>query len=133
MQLLFCSSVPYYIDDLNSNPSLRPLPNEAEISLLDRALLTVDHFPETAMKLCDLYLTDVLGKDVDLVLDPRVRSPQSKKISTPVSKDKLKRQDYALTQKLYKRNQSKALEEPGSSFLLQSTVTLLMLRIFSCK
>lgn len=87
---LIWGSVPYYIDDMNSNPSLRPLPNEAEISLLYTALLTVVHDPEIAMELCDLYLTDVRGKDVGLVLARRVR-PKSKERSTLVSKRKLKR------------------------------------------
>lgn len=103
-------TLPYFIDDLNTNNSLRPLPSEAEISILDKALLVVDEDPDAAMRLCDLYLTKVLGKEVGLVLSPKVTPKRRNRKQRLVSKRKLKRQNHALIQKLYKRNRSKAFE-----------------------
>lgn len=59
---LICGTVEYFIDELNSYNSLRPVVDEDEIRLLDRALLVADSDSDLSKQLCHEYLIHVLGE-----------------------------------------------------------------------
>ncbi|KAF8789404.1 Retrovirus-related Pol polyprotein type-2 like protein [Argiope bruennichi] len=58
--LLICSPL-YYLDDLNTDLSLRPQPSEEEINILDKAFQQIFIDPANAKSLLVSYLTTVLS------------------------------------------------------------------------
>ncbi|KAF8784079.1 Retrovirus-related Pol polyprotein type-2 like protein, partial [Argiope bruennichi] len=60
-ETLVVGSPHYYLDDLNSDLSLRPHPSEEEINILDKAFLRIFDDPAAAKSLLVSYLTKVLS------------------------------------------------------------------------
>lgn len=78
---MIVGNISSYVDELNSDTTLRPLPNETSVSFLDNSLLVVHEDPHAAIRLCDLYLTGVLGKEVDIILAPKMKpKPRKRKL-----------------------------------------------------
>lgn len=90
---MIIGTLPYYIDELNSNQTLRPLPSTAEKELLDQALLILDHDPEADKSLCLKFLHSVLDIDCSCssVNSRRFVRKRPTHTKTPVSKRKVKR------------------------------------------
>lgn len=111
---LIWGTVEYYLDELNSDLSLSPRPADLEIKLLDQALLISLTDPEHAKVLCHEYLAWVFGYDignrvkecVEKTLRPHRRQASNKY----KSKRQMKKEQYALFQKQYRKNRSRAFQ-----------------------
>lgn len=110
---LIYGTLPYYIDDLNTNQTLRPLPSAVEREFLDEALLISNRDPETAKSLCLKFLFNVLNIDCSCS-SVRSRCVASKKPArgdkTPLSKRNARRENYAILQKLYRKNENAVMD-----------------------
>lgn len=112
---LIIGSLEYYIDDLNTDGSLRPPPLQAE-SQLDTALLAAHQVPEKAKELGLKFMQELLLAKGHLAPEMPASSKAKKKKNLknkngdlappdrPLSKRKKRRQDYAMMQKLYSKN-----------------------------
>lgn len=110
------------MDDLNSNSFYRPVPNDEELNLLDKALLIYEEDPNLAKQLCHKYFSAKFGEEIISKVNDKI--PQLRPyIRRGLPKRKQRRRDYVQFQRLYAKNRGSAFQRLYKTTSLSARLT----------